>query len=312
VITYALRRILAIPFVLLATFAPALLLVRAAPDGPFDPWRKLPLLVEQQLLATCDTKEPAFVQMLAATATWIRLDVDGCTGRSLRTGAPVLDLVTRALPTTLAIALLALALAVLIGFIAGAILARSPVASLPDRSGRAALAVLEAVPGYVLATFFLLTGALALGLFTPAGGASASASTWLVPAAALASAFAAQIARIVRDALRAADAHARFRADLARGVDPRRAAFRAMYLALLPVVAAAGPLSAAIVMGGIAVERVFDLPGLGPLVIEAAGARDYNVLLGGALAYAALILVTNLAADLLYGMLDPRVRSSTR
>ena len=62
-------------------------------------------------------------------------------------------------------------------------------------------------------------------------------------------------------------------------------------------------------MGGIAVERVFDLPGLGPLVIDAANARDYNVLLGGALAYAALILVANLAADLLYGVLDPRVRS---
>jgi oligopeptide transport system permease protein len=78
----------------------------------------------------------------------------------------------------------------------------------------------------------------------------------------------------------------------------------------LPVASGLGPMISAVMMGGIAVERVFDLPGLGPLVIEAALARDYNLLLGGVLAYAALLMLMNLAAELLYGALDPRVRGA--
>ena len=307
-ITYALRRLLAIPFVLLATFVPALLLVRAAPNGPFDPWRKLPAVVETALASACDVQEPWFVQMLAATATWIRLDVDACTGRSLRDATPVLDIVARALPTTVILFALAFTLALTMGVIAGAWLAKWR-AGLPDRAGRAAVAVVEAIPGFVLAPLLVLVGALTLGWFAPAR--LLTPITWLVPASALACAFAAQVARIVRDALRTPEATARLRADLARGVDGRRARVRALRLAILPVLASAGPLSSALIMGGIAVERVFDLPGLGPLVIEAAGARDYNVLLGGMLGYAALILVANLVADLVYGMVDPRVRGST-
>ncbi len=306
-IVYGLRRILAIPFVLVATFAPALLLVRAAPNGPFDPWRKLPAVVESALSSSCDVREPAYVQMIAATTTWMRFDVDGCTGRSLRDNTPVLDIVTNALPSTIALTALALAVALAVGVGAGLVLSTA-APGIRQRAVRAGVAVVEAMPGFVIAPFFVLVGALTLGLFTPAR--LLSKTTWIVPAAALALAFAAQIARVTMNALRAPEATARVRADVARGVSPRWARARALRLALLPVVAGLGPMSSAVIMGGIAVERVFDLPGLGPVVIDAAVARDYNVLLGGALGYALLILVANLAADLLYGTLDPRVRGA--
>jgi oligopeptide transport system permease protein len=304
-IAYALRRLLGIPLVLLATFVPALLLVRAAPQGPFDPFRKLPAAVESALAVHCDIDEPVLSQLAGAATAWLRLTVDGCTGRSLRDAAPVLDVVGGALPVSAALAFLALFLAVAVGVPVGLGLAHLR-ADVPIRAGRAAVAVVEAVPGFVLAPLFVLVGALGLGLFVPAR--LLPPPTWIVPAGALAVAFAATVARVVRDARRSPEATARVRADLARGLELRRAELRALRLALLPVVSGLGPMSSAVIMGGIAVERVFDLPGLGPVILEAADLRDYNVLLGGALGYAALILVANLAADILYGVLDPRVR----
>lgn len=304
-IAYALRRLLGIPLVLLATFAPALLLVRAAPQGPFDPWRKLPQAVESSLAVHCDIDAPVLAQLATAALAWMRLGVDGCTGRSLKDASPVIDVVADALPVSVSLAVLALLLALAAGIPTGLALARVP-SGLPDRASRAAVAVVEAVPGFVLAPLFVLVGALWLGLFSPAR--LLPAAQWVVPAGALALAFSATVARVVRDAVGSPEASARRKVDLARGLDRRRVELRASRLALLPVVAGLGPLSSAIIMGGIAVERVFDLPGLGPLVLAAADARDYNVLLGGVLAYAALILIASLVADLLYGLLDPRVR----
>lgn len=315
-IVYALRRLVAIPLVLIATFVPALLLVHAAPNGPFDPFRKLPAHVETSLAAACDIDAPLVVQMIASTIAWVRLDVDACTGRSLRSAEPVLDVVAAALPATVRLAAAALLLAVLAGVVMGAVLARverrAEMRTTDDAHARgralpfgALLAVLEAVPAFVLAPLLVLVGALALGLFAPA-----RTTGLFIPAGALALAFAAATARVTKTALRSPDAITRLRADLSRGLSSRVAALRALRLALLPVVAGLGPMASAVIMGGIAVERVFDLPGLGPLVLEAADGRDYNVLLGGALAYATLVLLASLLADLLYGILDPRVRSA--
>lgn len=305
-IAYALRRLVAIPLLLIATFVPALLLVHAAPNGPFDPLRKLPVTVEAAL-AGCDLDAPLLVQLLSSTVAWLRLDIDACTGRSLRTAEPVLRVVVDALPVTTTLAVLALAIALLVGVALGAALSRLRT-GLPDRASQAFITVVEAVPAFVIAPLLVLVGALTFGWFAPARLLEAPA--WMVPAGALGVAFAATIARITRTALRAPGAVARGRVDRSRGLSARAADARALRLALLPVVAGLGPMASAVIMGGIAVERVFDLPGLGPLVLDAADGRDYNVLLGGALAYAMLILVASLAADLLYGLLDPRVRGA--
>lgn len=304
-IAYALRRLLGIPLVLLATFVPALLLVHAAPHGPFDPVRRLPAHVENLLVAGCDPREPIVLQLAGAAAAWMTFRVDGCTGRSLRDGRPVLDAVAEAMPNSVTLALLALALALAVGIALGVALAKLPD-GLPDRAGRAALAVVEAMPAIVVGPLVVLGGALVLGAFAPAR--LPPSPQWIVPAATIALALGASIARVVRDALLAPEATLRFRADLARGLSRRRARARGLRLAVLPVVAGLGPMSSTVLMSGIAIERIFDLPGLGPLVLDAADARDYNVLVGGALCYGALVLSASLVADLLYGMLDPRVR----
>ncbi len=170
------------------------------------------------------------------------------------------------------------------------------------------MAVVAAMPAFVLAPFLVLVGSLWLPLFSPAK--FLSPVELLVPAGALGLAFGAVIARVTRDALRAPEAVKRRTVDVARGLPTWRARVRGLRLALLAVLAGLGPMTSAIVMGAISVEMVFDLDGLGPLVVHAAAGRDYNQLLGGVLAYAALLLTLHLGADTLYGALDPRVRSA--
>lgn len=306
-ITYLVRRMLRIPLLLMASFVPAFLLVHAAPDGPFDPRRTLPTAVEAALAAECDLDEPLALEMVAALVSWVRLDVDGCTGISLADAAPVLPTVARAVIPTLQLALLAIALALGIGAVGG-VVAASMSSALAERSSRSALAVLAAMPAFVLAPFLVLVGSLWLPLFSPAR--FLTGVELLVPAGALGLAFAAGVARVTRDALRAPEVVRRRTVDLARGLSRTRARARALRLAFLAVLAGLGPMASAITMGAISVELVFDLEGLGPLVLRAANGRDYNLLLGGALAYGALLLSFSLVADTLYGALDPRVRGA--
>lgn len=306
-IGYLLQRLVRIPLVLIASFVPAFLLVHAAPNGPFDPGRSLPQGVEALLTAGCDIDEPLALEMIAALVTWVRLDVDGCTGVSLTDGAPVLPEVVRALAPTLRLSLLALAVALLSGIVGG-VAAASASANVTERAGRSALAVTAAVPAFVLAPFLVLVGSLWLPLFSPARFLSGAET--LVPAGALGLAFGAGVARVARDALRAPEVLRRRTVDIARGLTRRRAQLRGLRVALLSVLAGLGPMASAVVMGAISVELVFDLGGLGPLVLRAATSRDFNLLLGGALAYAALLLSLSLIADTLYGALDPRVRSA--
>lgn len=306
-ITYLLRRLLRIPLVLVASFVPAFLLVHAAPNGPFDVARALPPAVESALAGGCDIEEPLVLEMAAALITWVRLEVDGCTGISLADASPVLPAVSRALLPTLQLSLLAIAIA-LLGGMAGGIAAAAATARVAEDAARSALAVVAAMPAFVLAPFLVLVGALWLPLFSPAH--FLSPTEMLVPAGALGIGFGAGVARVTRDALRAPDALKRRAVDVARGLSRGRARLRGLRLALLAVLSGLGPMASAIVMGAISVEMVFDLDGLGPLVVSAASQRDYNLLLGGALAYAALLLALNLAADTLYGALDPRVRSA--
>ncbi|OGQ21481.1 MAG: hypothetical protein A2138_05465 [Deltaproteobacteria bacterium RBG_16_71_12] len=306
-IGYLLQRLVRIPLVLIASFVPAFLLVHAAPNGPFDPARTLPEGVEAMLSAGCDIDEPLALEMIAALVTWVRLDVDGCTGISLTDAAPVLPAVAHALIPTLKLSLLAILVALASGVVGG-VAAASASARLAERAGRSALAVTAAIPAFVLAPALVLVGSLWLPLFSPARFLTGAET--LVPAGALGLAFGAGVARVARDALRAPEVLRRRTVDVARGLSHRRARLRGLRLALLAVLAGLGPMASAIVMGAISVELVFDLGGLGPLVLRAAGGRDYNLLLGGALAYAALLLSSSLVADTLYGALDPRVRSA--
>jgi ABC-type dipeptide/oligopeptide/nickel transport system permease component len=302
-LAYALRRLLWIPLILAATFAVAFALVRSQPGGPFD--------ARAPAAAVCDVRAAFAPQLAGALATWARLDVDVCTGRA-RDGTPVLTLLAAAMRHTLRLSALALSLALVAGIGLGVLLARvggragTRAGGRAERAATAAIAVGEAIPGYASAVFLLLLLALALRWVVPA---HPEGLALLLPAAALASSFAASHARAVRAGLSSPQNAAARRARLARGVSSAAAWATSVRLAVLPVLAGLGATSSALVMAGIGVEVVFGVPGLGALFIDAAHRGDSNVLLGGALAFAFLLLASNFLLDLVYASLDPRVRS---
>ncbi|HWL48167.1 MAG TPA: ABC transporter permease, partial [Sphingomonadaceae bacterium] len=95
----------------------------------------------------------------------------------------------------------------------------------------------------------------------------------------------------------------------ARGLSPARIVLRhALRPALVPVASYVGPAAAGLLTGAVVIETVFALPGLGRYFVQGALNRDYPLVLGVVTLYAALIILFNLVADLLYGWLDPRIR----
>lgn len=293
---YALRRLMRIPTVLLATFVLAFALAWAAPrtesmEGP-------------EAAEACDRDAP-FVPMLArALFRWAQLDVDPCTGRA-HDGAPVLRHVARALPPTLTLAGGALAFAIVVAVLGGTALARGSARFRKTVSF--VLAVIEAIPGFIVAPALLWMFGLTLRI---APAAHPSGGDLALPVVAVGVAFAAAQARAVRETLLGSSAIALRLALLARGHSSTRARASTVRLAALPVLGALGATTSALFMSAIAVEIVFSIPGLGLLVVNAAGSSDFNLLFGAAIAYAVVLLAASAFFDVAYAVLDPRVRGA--
>lgn len=165
------------------------------------------------------------------------------------------------------------------------------------------------VPNFVLAPLLVLIFALTLYWLPPAlwnGPASR-----VLPVIALSLMYVAFIARLARAGMLEVLGQDFVRTARAKGLaEPAVIARHALPLGVLPVVSFLGPAAARVVMGSIVIEQVFAIPGLGRQLVGAAFNRDYTLVLGIVLFYAALLLVLNLLVDLAYAKLDPRVELS--
>ena len=167
-----------------------------------------------------------------------------------------------------------------------------------------------AIPSFVMAPLLTLVFGVYLG-WLPAGGWGGGALPFLIlPVISLALPQVAQRG--------AADARRHDRAAAAPTMSapraPRACASgwcvlrHALPGALLPVVSYLGPMTAALLTGSVVIETIFSIPGIGRYFVQAALNRDYTVVMGVVIVYAALIILLNLLVDLLYGLLDPKVR----
>ncbi|MEW6252489.1 MAG: ABC transporter permease, partial [Planctomycetota bacterium] len=131
----------------------------------------------------------------------------------------------------------------------------------------------------------------------------------VLPALTLALPYAAYIARLTRAALLDAYAEDYIRTARAKGLSARRVLFdHALRNALLPVLSYLGPAAAAIFTGSFVVEKIFMVPGMGTHVVESINNRDQSLILATVMVYAVLLASLNLLVDLLYGVVDPRIR----
>jgi oligopeptide transport system permease protein len=298
------RLLVALPTLFLVITA-AFFMMRAAPGSPFDADRKLTPEIEANVLAKYGMNKPLAAQYVDYLAGVVRGDL----GPSLKyRDKSVLDILKENYPVSLKLGASAIAIAVVVGVSLGVIAALRQ--NGPADSLVMAVAILGVcIPTFVTAPLLVLGIASKLGWLPTGGWNNGALANLVLPVTVLALPQIAIISRLTRAGMIEA-LHANYiRTARAKGLSEaaivRRHALRA---ALLPLVSYLGPACAGLITGSLVVEKIFNLPGLGKFFVVSALQRDYTVVMGMVIVYAALILFLNLLADLIYAALDPRVR----
>jgi peptide/nickel transport system permease protein len=309
---YILRRLLvAIPSLLIASFI-VFTLPRLLPGDVVQ------LMLDEKaygkdledLRAKLGLNRPVAVQY----AAWLGSVARGDLGESLWTRQPVLTELARRLPITLTLGVIALAVSVLIGVPIGVLSAvrQDGLADFVARSG----AILGlSVPAFVQAIVVILLPAIWWG-WTPLVSFtawSADPATYVVqfllPASILGVASAAAIMRLTRAQLLEVLRQDYVRTAWAKGLPERAVVLKhSLKNALIPVVTVLGLQIAQITGGSVIIETIFSIPGMGQFLVDAITQRDYPVIQGVNLVIVTTIVTANLAVDLLYAVLDPRIR----
>ncbi len=300
---YLFRRLLeAIP-TLLGVVVLMFLFVRALPGDPARLYAGLDATAEEVVEARerfgLDRSLPEQFGRYVLNLT------QGDLGRSFRSDRPVLSLLARHFPATLALSLLAIAAALAFGVLLG-------VAAAVRRGSPADLAItVGSILGVSTPSFFLgilLIYVFAVGLRVLPVAGSLTPAGLVLPAVTLAAGAVGTIARFVRSSMLEVMGEDYVRTARAKGL-PRGRVLRkhALKNALIPVVTIGALQFGFLLSGAVIVETVFNFPGLGWLLIQSIDARDYPVIQALMLVFALQFVLVNVLADLLYGVVDPRV-----
>lgn len=239
-------------------------------------------------------------------ANWVADALRGDLGTSYRTGAPVMDELASRVPGTLQITVPAFAFALVLALGVG-VLSALRRNSFADHASRVGALVADSVPSFVLAYLLIIVFAVHFGLFPVAG--RGGLDHYVLPIATLALATTAGMMRLTRSSLLDVLGEDYIRTAKAMGLRWGMVNLRyALRNALIPMVTLAGLIFAQLATGAIIVETVFAWPGVGQFVVNSIFDRDYPVVQGFVVFTGTIFVLVNLAVDLLYVRLDPRVR----
>jgi peptide/nickel transport system permease protein len=238
----------------------------------------------------------------------------GDLGRSFTDDSSVLGLIGERLPITLELGLMALVIAVVLGFTIGMISAVRPNGWLDQLMRLLSVSGLS-IPSFWLGLLLVTYLAIYFGWSPPLvyqgpiEDLGANLAQVILPALALGAAAMASIARILRSSLLEVMQSGYIRTVRARGAGPATVLFKhATRNSLLPVFTVLGLQVGQILGGTVILESIFSVPGMGSLIFKAVQLRDYPVILGCVAVYGAVFVLVNIVVDLMYGVIDPRVR----
>jgi len=319
---YVIRRILwSIPVlfcIVLVTF----ILARSIPGGPFDRVgdKSLPESVRQNLEAKYGLDKPIHIQF----AEYIGDVLQGDLGPSFfYRGRTVNQIISQTFPISLQLGVLSIILAVIIGIPAGTLAALRHNTMIDYSSSFVAILGVS-IPNIVLGPLLIYIFVVQLGWF-PAGRWGVNykelylgvippmtSDFWMhavLPVVTLGTAFSAIFARLTRASLLQTIREDYIRTARAKGLGEYKVILsHAMKNSLIPVVTIFGPVLAGVVTGSFVVERIFGIPGMGEFFVTSITNRDYPVILGTTLFYSILLVLANIAVDVAYAWLDPRIR----
>ncbi|WP_457676655.1 oligopeptide ABC transporter permease OppB [Thiolapillus sp.] len=302
---YSLKRLLGAIPTLLILMTLAFFMMRAAPGGPFDTEKSLPPEIQANLDRKYHLDEPLIQQY----GRYLWDLAHGDFGPSFQyKDYSVNELIATGFPVSLRLGLSAIAIALVVGVGLGT-LAALRQNSATDYSVMTLAMTGISIPNFVLAPILILIFAVYLG-WLPAGGWNDGAwRNTILPIIGLALPQIAYISRLMRGSMIEVLRSNPIRTARAKGLPERVVILRhALKPALLPVVSFLGPATAAVITGSVVIEQIFGIPGLGRYFVQGALNRDYTLVMGVVVFYGMLIILFNFIVDLVYAMLDPKVR----
>jgi oligopeptide transport system permease protein len=304
---FTVRRLMRLVLVLLTVYTLVFFAARVIPGGPFEEG-DLPVSAEalQNIRRHYRLDRPVWQQYLGTLWAIVR---HGDLGPSyISAHRTVNDILAQHFPVSLKLGLLAMALAVVLGVPLGVVSAIRHNSAV-DHGGMLFALVGISVPNFVMTPLLIITFAVWLR-WLPSGGWDGILSTRIIiPAFALAFLPAAALARYTRASMLGVLGADYVRTGRAKGLPERRVIARhALRNALIPVLTITGLYLSRVVTGSFFVETIAAVPGIGRYFITSIATRDYPVMLGTTLLLALAVAVVNLVVDVLYAVVDPRIR----
>lgn len=281
--------------------------MKAAPGGPFASERKLPPAIEQQMNDAYGLNDPIYVQYADYLVKAITFDF----GPSFKyEGQEVMDIILRGLPYSLVLGLEAIFVAIAIGVLLG-VFAALKHNKFGDYSAMVIAVLGISVPSFIMATILQYIFATQLEWFPIARMETFWGS--ILPALALATTPLAFIARLMRSSMLDVLNSDYIKTAKAKGMSQRIVTYKhGLRNAMLPVISYVGPLVAGILTGSFVIEQIFGIPGLGREFVTSITNRDYTVIMGTTVFYSVLLLFSILIVDLIYGLVDPRIKVAAK
>ncbi len=303
-LSFIIRRFLSAIPTLFIIVTISFFLIRLAPGGPFDLERPLEAKVMENLNRIYQLDKPLIEQY------WLYLSavLHGDFGPSfILRDFSVAELFARGLPVSMTLGALALSLAVLVGGTLGTVAALRQNSTIDYLvTGMGALGL--TIPNFVVAPILQLVFGLALAMLPVAGWADGNPRNLIMPVIVLALPQIAVVARMTRAAMIENLRSNHIRTLRSLGLPTRTIVAHALRGAALPVVSYLGPAAAALLTGSVVVETIFGLPGIGRYFVEGALNRDYTLVMGTVVVVAVFVLLFNLVVDIVYALIDPRIR----
>lgn len=258
----------------------------------------------EALRETLGLNEPIYVQY----GIWMGNILRGDFGRSIRSNRPVAAEILDRLPATIELAVLATLLSIVIGLPLGVLSATRPNSMLDHSVSFVAFAGL-AMPVFWQALMLMLLFSVLLG-WLPASGRQADWHYYVLPVITLGTSAVAAITRMTRATMLEVLGQDYVRTARSKGVEGRRVIYlHALRNAMIPVATVIGLQFGGLLSGAVITETIFSWPGIGRLAVDAIRAKDFPVVQGVVMVFALIYALVNLAVDLLYAYLDPRLKT---
>ncbi len=300
------QRVIAMLITLFIVATITFFLAKTIPGGPFTKEKALPEAVLKNIEAKYHFNDPLWKQYADYMLNLIKGDL----GPSFRYDAlTVNDIVRKGFPVSALLGFVAILISLGLGLPAGIISAYKQN-FWQDNFVMFFSIMGISIPNFILATLFMYIFGLKLHIFNTAGW-----GRWqdvILPAVTLAAYPTAYIARLMRSSMLDVLNQDYIKTARSKGLSEYRVmTIHALKNALIPVVTYLGPLIAAVFTGSFIVERLFFIPGLGRYYVTSIYDRDYTVILGTTIFYAAFLILANFAVDIIYAFIDPRITYST-